>query len=193
MQSLLRTSLRLVALALGVVLGVAVVPSPPASAHTELIASDPKAATTLRQPPAQVTLTFNEPMDSRLAVVALTIGDREPARLDVAPGPDATELVATIPDGMVTGGTWRVTFRVTSADGHPVQGDLAFSVEEPIDVRPDQAQPAAPSGPPPAQTSADADVDRPGPVLIAGAVGGGVLLLSLVLFLVARYLRVEES
>lgn len=192
MQSPTRSRRRLVAIALGVLFGVLVLPSSPAAAHTELIASDPAAGASLRQPPARLTLTFNEPMDPRLAVVALTVGEREPARLDVAADADAMELVATVPDGLAHGGRWRVAFRVTSADGHPVQGDLGFSVELPTDVTADEPRAATPTDPPPAPQPAASDESGPGLAVIAGVVGGGVLLLAL-LFLVARYLRVEES
>jgi methionine-rich copper-binding protein CopC len=192
MQSPTRSRRRLVGLALGVLLGVLVLPWSPAAAHTDLIGSNPAAGASLRQPPARLTLTFNEPMDPRLAVVALTVGKREPARIDVAAGVDAMELVATVPDGMAHGGRWRVEFRVTSADGHPVQGDLAFSVELRTDVTADEPRAATPTDPSPGPGPSTSDESGPGPAVIAGVVGGGVLLVAL-LFLVARYLRVEES
>lgn len=190
MQSSLRSRLRLFAATVGILLGAFVLPLP-AAAHTELIASDPPSGASLRQPPASVALTFNEPMDPRLAVVALTVDTREPARLDVAAGADATELVATVPPGMTHGGRWSVAFRVTSGDGHPVQGDVAFSVERPSDVGAEEP-PATPSAvPPPAPESTSGD-GGPGLAVIAAAAGGGALLLALLLLL-ARYLRVDES
>ena len=191
MQSLTRSRRPLVGVALGILFGVLVLTSSPAAAHTDLIASDPAAGASLQQPPARVTLTFNEPMDPRLAAVALTVGKRQPARLAVAAGADATELVATVPAGMAQGGRWRVAFRVTSADGHPVQGDLAFSVGPPSDVA---ASPraATPADLPPAAESEAADENGPGLGLSAGVLGCGALLLTL-MFLVARYLRAEET
>ncbi len=192
MQSPTRSCGRLVGVMLGVLFGVLVLALSPAAAHTDLIASDPGSGALLREPPARLTLTFNEPMDPRLAVVALTVGKREPARLDVAAGADAVDLVATVPAEMADGGRWRATFRVTSADGHPVQGDLEFSVEPPPDVAADEPQAETQAGPRPAPEPAASEEGGPGLAVIAGVVGGGGLFLALLL-LAARYLRVEES
>lgn len=183
---------RWIAVVLGCVLGVFILP-PPAAAHTELISSDPAADATLSRPPARITLTFNEPMEPRLAVVTLTIGKRDPDRLDVTAGADATELVATVPDGIAQDTRWRVAFRVTSADGHPVQGDLAFSVKSAADGTSVEPGPEPPVDQSPPRTSpVDSEESAPVLLVVAGVVGGGALLLT-VLFLIARYLRAEES
>lgn len=99
----------------------------PAHAHASLIQSEPANGIVVAQPPATLTLTFNEPV-SPLAV-----------RL-VAPGGAVTELKniearnATATVGLPPGlgrGTHLVSWRVISADGHPVGGALTFSIGEP--------------------------------------------------------------
>ena len=42
-----------------------------------------------------------------------------------------TTLVADVPGEGMAGGAWEVAYRVTSADGHPVQGTLSFTVRPP--------------------------------------------------------------
>ncbi|MGK2876615.1 MAG: copper resistance CopC family protein [Nocardioides sp.] len=109
-------------------------PAPPAAAHTDLVGSDPAADSTLREAPDQVTLRFNEPMEPRLAKVALTTSGREAAQLTVTAGSEPTTLVADVPGEGMAGGAWEVAYRVTSADGHPVQGTLSFTVRLPANA-----------------------------------------------------------
>lgn len=109
-------------------------PAPPAAAHTDLVGSDPAADSTLREAPDQVTLRFNEPMEPRLSKIALTTPDQDAAELPVTAGSEPTTLVADIPGEGMTGGAWEVAYRVTSADGHPVQGTLSFTVRPPANA-----------------------------------------------------------
>ncbi len=182
--------LRRIVAMVGVILGLALSLPPPAAAHTQLIASDPSAGASLRRPPAEVTLTFSEPMSRRLAVVALTIADGAPARLAVRAGADPTQLVASTPAEATGGGRWRVSFRVTSADGHPVQGDLSFDVAR-GGPEVSEETPAAPAEDAPAATTTPRS-DTSDPQLVAlFAIGGAGVLLALVL-MTRRYLRVDD-
>ena len=95
-----------------------------AFAHATLIASDPADDAVLAQAPARYSLTFNEPVS--------------PLKLTLV-RPDGTPL--RLPDFRVDGGTVSVdapaglgrgthvlSWRVVSADGHPVGGSLLFSI-----------------------------------------------------------------
>ena len=98
----------------------------PASAHAVLLRTAPTAGTILDSAPTEVKLTFNEPVDIRLG--RLTVVDpkgksavRGKARRS---GPDVT-----IPLRAGLGrGTYVVSYRVVSADGHPVSGGYTFSI-----------------------------------------------------------------
>lgn len=191
-------------------------PAPPAAAHTDLVGSDPAADSTLREAPDQVTLRFNEPMEPRLSKVALTTPDQDAAELPVTAGSEPTTLVADIPGEGMAGGAWEVAYRVTSADGHPVQGTLSFTVrpranaatedpedtegnassDDPADARgsdenasSEPADGAASGGGD--QTSDAREDDGAGSWrLVAPVLLGGFLLLLAALLLVTRFTRV---
>ena len=96
----------------------------PASAHTELVRSDPRDGQTLGQAPQSVALTFSDDIAAEFAGVTLSVSGSEPAELPTrTQGP---EVVAEIPEGAA--GSWRLAYRVVSADGHPISGTIGFTV-----------------------------------------------------------------
>jgi copper transport protein len=103
-------------------------------AHAALLRSEPADRAVVAAAPRSVTLTFNEPVSPLVFRL-----------LD--PGGEATDLTgvtasgATIAVALPTGvsrGTHLVSWRVISADGHPVGGGLTFSVGQPIAAPPTQ-------------------------------------------------------
>jgi copper transport protein len=113
----------------GLLLGVAAVvlgPGVPASAHATLVGSDPPAGAVLAAPPQRVVLTFSEPIrpvSGKSLVVA-----PDGARVDTGTASVRGDRL-TIPLRAVgTRGTYLVSYRVISADSHPVAGGLTFSV-----------------------------------------------------------------
>ena len=105
----------------GVLLGTA----SPATAHAGLVSSNPASRSELEQMPAEVRLTFNEVMN-RPSYVTVTSPDGSV----VAEGEgavDGAEVVQQV-DDPGQAGTYRVDYRVISADGHPVEGALEFDV-----------------------------------------------------------------
>jgi copper resistance protein C len=109
---------------------VAAVAAAPAYAHSEAVASSPRHGSTLTRVPAQMTVTFGEPI-GRLGTMRVTrnrAGDLvRSAR--IAPG-NARRAVITLkrPGPRKQAGLYRLTWRVTSADGHPVSGVVVFRV-----------------------------------------------------------------
>ncbi len=103
-------------------------PAAPASAHAALVGSSPAADAVVQEPPTQVVLTFTEsvnPVAGKVRVIAPdgTRVDRDDARSS------GQQLI--IPLQQVDQiGTYLVTFRVISADSHPVGGAFAFSYRE---------------------------------------------------------------
>jgi methionine-rich copper-binding protein CopC len=104
----------------------------PANAHSALKSSDPANGSTLTAAPNQVNLVFNEEVEPRYVDGALTIGSADP--VPVSATVDAATVVLTVPAhtnaNAETGGvtSWRVDYRVVSADGHPISGAVTFSV-----------------------------------------------------------------
>ncbi|WP_109508698.1 copper resistance protein CopC [Nocardioides speluncae] len=124
-----RWAARLAVLALVVaasVLGVAT----PASAHAELVSTDPAEGAVLAEAPDQVTLTFSEPV--RLGADAVGTYD---AAGELDSDARAVDKVVTVdvPEDLAEG-SYVVAWRVISADGHPVAGSLSFAVGAPSAV-----------------------------------------------------------
>lgn len=98
-----------------------------AHAHASLIRSEPADGVVIAQPPAKVTLTFNEPV-SPLALRLVAPGGAVIDLKEIEAG-GATVAVA-LPTALARG-THLLSWRVISADGHPVGGALTFSVGQP--------------------------------------------------------------
>ncbi|EHR53601.1 putative copper export protein [Saccharomonospora marina XMU15] len=113
--------------ALGIIVVTALAAAPPAVAHAVLIDSTPGNWELLANPPRQVTLRFSEPVDVGLAQVRLIGPDGsevDGVSTPRASGADAVSV--TLPS--LRRGTHTVSYRVVSADTHPVRGALSFSV-----------------------------------------------------------------
>jgi methionine-rich copper-binding protein CopC len=113
-----------VVLALVVAAALVLLVAPPASAHDSLVSSTPADGQTVEQVPDTIVLEMNE------AVVA--VGTRV-----VVTGPDgqvqrgrpqlSKNLVEQAVRADAPAGRYTVTWRVTSADGHPVSGTFSFT------------------------------------------------------------------
>jgi methionine-rich copper-binding protein CopC len=104
-------------------LGVAALP---ASAHSRLLSSSPADGTTLPTSPAEVVLTFNEDINPQFVTVRVTDGeggDVVGAKASVA-GPEVTVPV----EQPIAAGAYKITYRVVSADSHPITGSTTFTV-----------------------------------------------------------------
>src|SRR3954470_12054750 len=103
-----------------------------AFAHASLVRAEPADGSVLAQPPPTLRLTFNEPVSP--LVIRLIAPSGEVISPEVAA---ENNTVALTPPRLVQG-SYVLSWRVISADGHPVGGSLVFSVGAP------SAQAAAP-------------------------------------------------
>lgn len=95
-----------------------------AIAHASLVASTPDDGALIRTVPDTVELVFNEPVEALSLMLVDPLGNA--VRLDGGSG--ASEKIrARVPAGLGRG-THLISWRVVSADGHPVGGSLVFSV-----------------------------------------------------------------
>jgi copper transport protein len=109
-----------------VALIVSLAPAPPAFAHASLVRSEPADGAVVAQPPASLKLTFNEPVS---ALVMRIIG---PDGEIIAPANVAAENTnVTIIPPPLRPGTHVLSWRVVSADGHPIGGSVLFAVGAP--------------------------------------------------------------
>jgi copper transport protein len=100
----------------------------PASAHAELISTEPASGEQLDAAPGQVVLRFTEAVNvADDAVEVLTAGGD---RMDVGdpehPGGDRSSVAVDLPG--LDDGTYVVSWRVVSSDSHPVSGAFTFGV-----------------------------------------------------------------
>jgi len=112
------------ALLIGVLLWL--IPSA-AGAHASLTATDPAEGAVLVTAPTTVTLTFNEPVSLGDAGIRLfdDVGTETPLEAHAID----TTIQATLPAGLADG-SYLVSWRVISADGHPISGALSFAIGE---------------------------------------------------------------
>jgi copper transport protein len=124
-------SRRLLAAA-GLSCGAVVAWAVPASAHAILLRTEPAPQTTVQTAPAAVRLFFSEPVEVAFGAVRVfdVDGNRvDPGRITRASGNH--EVVVPV---QLRNGTYTVTWRVTSADGHPVRGGFGFFVGSPSTI-----------------------------------------------------------
>lgn len=97
----------------------------PASAHNVLISSDPADGSTLAKPLTSVSFTFDQPVQNFDPVVSLIGPD---GRQYATGTPAISGNVVTGTVGTGPAGAYAASFRVVSADGHPVTGQVHFSM-----------------------------------------------------------------
>jgi copper transport protein len=114
-----------------VLLAVALVLALPASApaHATLEATTPARGAVAARQPAQVVLRFDESVEGNFG--AVRVFDARGERVDdgkvVHPGGKGALLAVRLRPGLPAG-TFTATYRVISADSHPVSGGFVFSI-----------------------------------------------------------------
>ena len=111
---------------LGLLVGVAlVVLATPAWAHASLLSSTPSPGQVLNSTPKQVTLQFTEPVEVSSGAVRVFNTDEE--RVDDG-GASASGNTVRLALPKLGNGAYVVTWRVSSADSHPVAGAFTFQI-----------------------------------------------------------------
>ncbi|MGH4017926.1 MAG: copper resistance CopC family protein [Pseudonocardiaceae bacterium] len=101
----------------------------PASAHTQLIGSDPVDGSQLTSGPQRVGLTFNEPVQVGFSTVTVVGPDGNQWQAGTPTEVGAVVSVPVRPLGPA--GEYTIGYRVLSADSHPVSGAVRFTLTEP--------------------------------------------------------------
>jgi copper transport protein len=100
-----------------------------ASAHAVLEASSPSRGASIAHAPARVTLRFGEPVE--IAFGAVRVYDAKGGRVDSGPASHPSGRGESVTVDLRHGlgnGTYTATYRVISADSHPVSGGFTFTV-----------------------------------------------------------------
>jgi copper transport protein len=103
-----------------------------ASAHALLKGTEPLSGATAKQEPKQIVFRFSESVEGNFG--AIRVYDRTGARVESGEafhlGGKGSNLATHLKGGLPKG-TYTATYRVISADGHPVSGGLVFSIGKP--------------------------------------------------------------
>lgn len=114
--------------ALALAVTIVVMAAAPASAHAVLLSASPRADSTSPRSPEQIELTFSE--DVEISFGSIAVFDQNGDRVDLGAPHHAKSsgrtVVASLPRLDV--GAYVVTWRVLSADAHPVHGAFTFTV-----------------------------------------------------------------
>ncbi|MHA3902785.1 copper resistance CopC/CopD family protein [Castellaniella sp. WN] len=92
--------------------------------HAALVSADPPPGAVLDRVPAAAVLTFNEPV----SVTALRLLGPEGLSVDVKPAEAGGSRIRVPLPGDAARGGYLLSWRVVSADGHPVGGTLDYAV-----------------------------------------------------------------
>jgi copper transport protein len=103
-------------------------PATSASAHAVLVSTSPTASSVVPSGPSEVVLTFSEEVRKVPGKIRVIAPDG--ARADRGE-PTVKGAVVTIPVDSGARGTYLVSYRVISADSHPVSGAFTYSVGAP--------------------------------------------------------------
>ena len=160
----------------------------PALAHTGIVGRQPEEDAALERPPEQVRLRFNEPVEA--AFDPLEVYGPGGERVDVGDARvDSEDPDAVVVDlkGDLPGGTYEVRYRISSTDGHPVNGRYAFRASAASGGRK-----AAGAGEGNGEEAARPAPDEKGSG-IAAAVGGGLVLAAMLAYVLLRRRRGHET
>lgn len=120
--------MRRVLSAAGLVAIVLVAWAAPAGAHAALKTTEPAAATAVPEAPGRVLLRFTESVEASFGAIRVfdASGSRVEAGRAFHPSGQASAVALTLPS--LERGSYVVTWRVISADSHPVHGAFTFRV-----------------------------------------------------------------
>ncbi|MET7969094.1 copper resistance CopC family protein [Micromonospora sp. NPDC005305] len=176
---------------LGVVAGVSVLlPAAPAAAHNSLTGSDPKNGARVATAPKRIELRFLASPAPATTKITVTGPDNVPAAGGASTFAGKRVSVPFTPGAA---GLYIVAYRVGSADGHPISGEVRFTLTTGTAAAPPSATAtptsAGPSTPPttsavsPTPAADEAEDDggtgwlwATGAAVVLVALGGGLLL-----------------
>ncbi|MGI8418713.1 MAG: copper resistance CopC family protein [Nakamurella sp.] len=98
----------------------------PASAHDVLTGSNPADGSTVSAAPSTITLTFDQPVQNYQPV--LTVTGPNGNRFSSGAPSVAGDVVSIAVTGAGPAGKYTAAWRIVSADGHPVSGEISYTL-----------------------------------------------------------------
>lgn len=100
----------------------------PASAHNSLTSSNPTDQTTLAVGPQSVVLTFDQPVQEGDGLNSVAVTGPDGKEWQAGPATVDSNVVSAPVRELGPKGTYTIGYRIVSADGHPVSGQLTFTL-----------------------------------------------------------------
>ncbi|MFI2647372.1 copper resistance CopC family protein [Micromonospora fulviviridis] len=139
-------------LVLGVAAGASVLlPAAPAAAHNSLTGSDPKNGARVATAPKRIELRFLASPAPATTKITITGPDNVPA---AGGAPTFAANRVSVPFTPGAAGLYIVAYRIGSADGHPVSGEIRFTLTTGTAAAPPSATAAPTGAAPPSATAA---------------------------------------
>lgn len=159
----------------------------PAQAHSDLVDTRPANGAEVDEAPDELELQFTGSVSATFARVSLRRGGSPPQPMKVrTAGTVLTAAVPAPPDGAGrTPVTWEASYRLVSADGHPVVGSLLFTA-------PPGTQPAITAPAPPTRAAESAGSQSGGTAIVAVTVALAFLTAIAVVLAVGRRSRMAQ-
>jgi len=113
----------------GLIGSAALLATSPAWAHAHLVSSTPGTNATVTASPKTITLTFNEKLVPAFSKFDLTMPEMNDMKMTVktAVSKDGKSIVGT-PSAALPKGAYKIVWTAASADGHKMNGEVAFKV-----------------------------------------------------------------
>lgn len=152
----------------------------PAQAHADFVSSNPSDGSVVQSFPSEISLTFNEELLTLDDESVNTISLFGPDEIEISLSPaevTGANLVTTVAGdaAALPAGKYRVSYRVVSADGHPVKGEISFEVAPLEEITTTQV---TPTPTPTSLTQSDGtDLGAIAPFLAIILIIGAVLLI----------------
>ena len=151
-----------------------------AQAHADFVSSNPSDGSVVQSFPSEISLTFSEELLTLDDESVNTISLFGPDEIEISLSPaevTGANLVTTVAGdaAALPAGKYRVSYRVVSADGHPVKGEISFEVAPLEEITTTQATPTP--TPTPLMHSDGADLGAIAPFLAIILIIGAVLLI----------------
>ena len=99
----------------------------PALAHDQLIGSNPKNGAKLDKQPEWLELEFSGDIQEIGTEIQVMHKDKDVSAGEIAV--DGRKVTSALPDDLEPG-DYKVVWRVVSSDGHPISGDLTFTIKD---------------------------------------------------------------
>jgi copper resistance protein C len=186
---------RLSFIAAAAIFFAALIPATSASAHAELETSNPEANSVVGAAPQVVSLTFGE----KLMVIAgedaanqVQVTDESKARVDNGDYQVTGEVLTVSLKPELADGTYTVTYRVVSEDGHPIDGVYEFTVNGM--ARSGEATPMAidDGSPMPMLYQSNEETSEGNGAVIGWSVAAGAVVVGVAMFFLFRKLRAKS-